>query len=53
MASSRMLLVASASLLRAYGDNASDSSGTSREREKEADGEDEIDGHGRRPRNRD
>ena len=52
-ASSRVLPVASAFLLQANGDNASDSSGPSRERE-EADGEDEeIDGHDRRPRNRD
>ena len=34
-----MLPVASASLLQANGDNATDSSGSSRERENEADGE--------------
>jgi len=53
-ASTRMLPVAGAFLLQANGDNASDSSATSREREKEADGGDEeIDVHDRRPRNRD
>lgn len=52
--SSRTLPVADALLLRANGDNASDSSATSREREKDADGGDEeIDVHDRRSRNRD
>jgi len=53
-ASSPMLPVAGAFLLQANGDNVSDSSATSREQEKEADGGDEeIDGHDRRPRNSD
>ena len=52
--SSRTLPVAGTLLLRANGDNASDSSATSREREKDADGGDEeIDAHDRRSRNRD
>jgi hypothetical protein len=52
--SSRTLPVAGVFLLQANGDNASDSSATSREREKDADGGDEeIDVHDRRSRNRD
>lgn len=52
--SSRALPVAGTLLLRANGDNGSDSSATSREREKDADGGDEeIDVHDRRSRNRD
>jgi hypothetical protein len=51
---SRTPPVAGVLLLRANGDNASDSSATSREREKDADGGDEeIDAHDRRSRNRD
>ena len=53
-ATSRTLPVAGPPLLRPNGDNASDSSATSREREKDADGGDEeIDAHDRRSRNRD
>jgi len=52
--SSRALPIAGTFLVHANGDNASDSSATSREREKDADGGDEeIDAHDRRSRNRD
>lgn len=53
--SSRSLPIAGTFLVQVTGDNASDSSATSREREREkdADGGEEIDAHDRRSRNRD